>query len=129
MALNNQFYRLKAKVTYPNGEQRTYLTLNRACSLWHSKLNDELWLSVDTKGFVNAITHYTVYRNHAICSPDDYVVPTKHFLTDVMIKQTEPAPVPDTATFVQKLEKERIAREKGEGRDNRGFFAKYVSLN
>lgn len=124
--MNNQFYRLKAKVTYPNGEQRTYFTINRACSLWYSKLNDELWLSVDPKGFVNAITHYTVHRDHDVCSMEDRVPATKHFLTDVIVKQTEVAPAPDTASFVQKMEKERLAREKGEGRDNRGFFAKYV---
>lgn len=133
MAINNQFYHLKAKVTYANGVKRTYLTINRACSIWRSKLNDELWLSIDPKGYVNAITHYTVYKNYDICTiEDDYnkrMSNAKHFLTDVIIKHTELAPVPDTATFVQKLERERMAREKGDGRDNRGFFAKYVSIH
>lgn len=118
---------MKAKVTYPNGKERTYFTISRACCLWLSKLNDELWISLDPKGFVNAITHYTTYRNQDECTSEDIATPAKHFLTDVMCKQTEPAPIPDTASFVQKMERERIAREKGEGRDNRGFFAKYVS--
>lgn len=34
---------------------------------------------------------------------------------------------PDTATYVQKLEREREAREKGEVKDNRSFLGKYVS--
>lgn len=49
------------------------------------------------------------------------------FNTDVLIRHTEMAPYPDTTTFIQKLEREREARERGEVRDNRGFFAKYVS--
>lgn len=35
---------------------------------------------------------------------------------------------PDTATYIQKLEREREAREKGELKDNRSFLAKYVSM-
>ncbi|XP_017468751.1 PREDICTED: ER membrane protein complex subunit 10-like [Rhagoletis zephyria] len=35
------------------------------------------------------------------------------------------APIPDTTSFIQKMEMEREARERGEIRDNRGFFAKY----
>lgn len=36
---------------------------------------------------------------------------------------------PDTASYIQKLEKEREAKEKGEVKDNRSFLAKYVSNN
>lgn len=32
---------------------------------------------------------------------------------------------PDTASFIQKLEREREARDHGEVKDHRGFFAKY----
>lgn len=34
---------------------------------------------------------------------------------------------PDTASYIQKLEKEKEARERGEVKDNRSFLAKYVS--
>lgn len=34
---------------------------------------------------------------------------------------------PDTASYIQKLEREREAREKGDVKDNRSFLAKYVS--
>lgn len=33
---------------------------------------------------------------------------------------------PDTATYIQKLEREREAKERGANMDNRSFFAKYV---
>lgn len=32
---------------------------------------------------------------------------------------------PDTASFIQKMDREREARDRGEVKDNRGFFAKY----
>lgn len=32
---------------------------------------------------------------------------------------------PDTAAFVQRLEREREARDSGETKDQRGFFARY----
>lgn len=32
---------------------------------------------------------------------------------------------PDTASFVQKIEREREARDRGEVKDNRNFLAKY----
>ena len=34
---------------------------------------------------------------------------------------------PDTATYIQKVEREREAKERGEVKDNRSFLAKYVS--
>lgn len=34
---------------------------------------------------------------------------------------------PDTGSYIQKLERERDAKEKGEVKDNRSFLAKYVS--
>lgn len=38
----------------------------------------------------------------------------------------ESGPSPDTASFVQKIEEEKLAKERGETKDNRSFFAKYV---
>ena len=34
---------------------------------------------------------------------------------------------PDTASYIQKLEREREAKERGVAQDNRSLFAKYVS--
>ena len=34
---------------------------------------------------------------------------------------------PDTQTYIRKLEDERREKERGKGKDNRSFFAKYVS--
>lgn len=61
------------------------------------------------------------YENISVSGLED-------FNTDVLIRHTEMAPFPDTTNFIQKLEREREARERGDVRDNRGFFAKYVSF-
>lgn len=47
------------------------------------------------------------------------------FSTVVTLKTIEQAPVPDTAGFIQKIEKEREARDRGETKDNRSFLSKY----
>ncbi|XP_046978558.1 ER membrane protein complex subunit 10 isoform X1 [Vanessa cardui] len=41
------------------------------------------------------------------------------------IRHVDPAPLPDTASYIQKLEREKEAREKGDLKDNRSFLAKY----
>lgn len=47
------------------------------------------------------------------------------FSTVVTLKTIEQAPIPDTAGFIQKIEKEREARDRGETKDNRSFLSKY----
>lgn len=49
-------------------------------------------------------------------------------MTQVEIKYPDGGPTPDTFTYIQKLEREKQARESGEVKDNRSFFAKYVSF-
>lgn len=36
---------------------------------------------------------------------------------------------PDTATYIQKMERERDAREKGKSNNNKSMLGKYVSKN
>ncbi|XP_034485939.1 ER membrane protein complex subunit 10 [Drosophila innubila] len=123
----NGFYRLKATVTYPNGNSQRFLTSSKACSLLTAQFNDVLWISLDAYGFVTGITaSQDPTPNSSGCSAEDIQqIKEKRFSTDVIIRHAELAPVPDTGSFIQKFEREREARERGEVRDNRGFFAKY----
>lgn len=129
LAESNDFYRVKATVSYADGSRTTFLTSTKACTLVSSQLTDIFWVSVDSNGFVTAITETVVGQEAGkICGsgefhPDDLV----EFTSDVLIRQMELGPIPDTASFIQKVEREREAREKGEVKDNRSFFAKYVS--
>ncbi|KAH8381370.1 hypothetical protein KR093_003481 [Drosophila rubida] len=127
LSKQNGFYRLKATVTYPNGNTQRFLTSSKACSLLASQFNDVLWISLDAYGFVTGITaSQDPAPNSSGCSPEDLAqVKEKRFRSDVIIRHAELAPVPDTGSFIQKYEREREARERGEVRDNRGFFAKY----
>lgn len=53
---------------------------------------------------------------------------TNMWTTNVVVRYPDGGPIPDTAMYIQKLEREREAREKGETKDNRSFLAKYVSM-
>lgn len=94
-----------------------------------AQLNDVLWISLDPSGFVTGITvSHDAAPGTVECTQDDInKLQESQFSTDVLIRHAELAPVPDTAGFIQKVEREREARERGEVRDNRGFLAKYVS--
>ncbi|XP_017128142.1 ER membrane protein complex subunit 10 [Drosophila elegans] len=127
LALNNEFYRLRATVVYSNGAKSQFITSNKACRLLQAQLNDVLWVSLDPSGFVTGITVAQDTVPAAVeCTQEDVdKLVESQFSTDVLIRHAELAPVPDTAGFIQKVEREREARERGEVRDNRGFFAKY----
>lgn len=47
------------------------------------------------------------------------------FKSKVYIQNMESGPAPDTASFIQRLEEEKMAKQRGETKDNRSFFAKY----
>ncbi|RWS16688.1 secreted protein-like protein [Dinothrombium tinctorium] len=47
------------------------------------------------------------------------------FNTTLNILQTVQAPVPDTQTYIQRLEQEKAEKLRGDKGDNRSFFAKY----
>ncbi|KAL5292987.1 hypothetical protein ACFFRR_011634 [Megaselia abdita] len=127
LAENNDFYRVRATVSYSDGSKNTFLTSTKACTLVSSQLTDVFWVSVDSNGFVTAITETVVGQLPGkICGsgefqPSDLV----EFTSDVLIRQMELGPIPDTASFIQKVEREKEARDKGEVKDNRSFFAKY----
>ena len=46
------------------------------------------------------------------------------FKSKVIVQPMEMGPQPDTAAFIQRMEQEKLAKERGETKDNRSFFAK-----
>ncbi|KAJ9584169.1 hypothetical protein L9F63_021466 [Diploptera punctata] len=116
-------YRLRAFVRTLDGKESTFLTFVKACSIVESHLSDILTVSLDHTGSVIAVSMST---SPAVC--EGHHVPAeslKNFNTTVFVKHMEQGPVPDTAAYIQKIEKEREARERGETKDNRSFLAKY----
>ncbi|VEN39697.1 unnamed protein product [Callosobruchus maculatus] len=124
LAAKNNFYQIKSIVTANDGSQKTFLSAVKACMLAESELDDRLSVSIDYMGRVIAVA--LIVASKSTC--EGAVVPLeklKHFTTSVYVRHTEPGPIPDTASYIQKLEREREAKEKGEVKDNRSFLAKY----
>ncbi|KAK3927711.1 ER membrane protein complex subunit 10 [Frankliniella fusca] len=124
LAKNDQIYRLHASVEGANDKTIQFLTFMKACALVRSGLSDVLTVSLDHSGNVVAISASAPF---AQC---DGVIPPDHqlrfFNTTVIVKHMDVGPVPDTATYIQKIEREREARERGgDPKDNRSFLAKY----
>jgi ER membrane protein complex subunit 10 len=121
-------YRLRTIAITPNGEKSTFLTFSRACPLIRSQLTDLIWISLDHLGNVLGVSQSVSGGANFDCQnlkQLDVESELEEFNTDIYIKHTELAPIPDTASFIQKMERERDSRERGETKDNRGFFAKY----
>ncbi|CAH0393801.1 unnamed protein product [Bemisia tabaci] len=122
LARNNGLYRIKAIVKTANGRKTTLLTYVKACLLLESNLSDIITVFLNANYDVVSVSAATI---KATCENNFEDIWTKNFNTTVNFRKTEPGPVPDTATFIQTLEREREAREKGGRKDNRSFFAKY----
>ncbi|KAK5650711.1 hypothetical protein RI129_001740 [Pyrocoelia pectoralis] len=124
LSATNEFYQLKSTVTLADGSEISFLSTVKACMLVESELNDILSVSLDYSGRVIAIT--LAVASTSTC--EGAVVPIdklKEFSTSVFVRHTENGPTPDTATYIQKLEREREAKERGDVKDNRSFLAKY----
>ncbi|KAK4883171.1 hypothetical protein RN001_006490 [Aquatica leii] len=120
----NKFYQLKSIVTASDGSQVSFVSTIKACMLVESELSDILSVSLDYSGKVITVT--LAVASTSTC--EGATVPIdklKEFTTSVFVRHTENGPVPDTATYIQKLEREREAKERGEVKDNRSFLAKY----
>jgi uncharacterized protein YuzE len=124
LAAKNQFYQIRSTVVANDGTKNTFLSTVKACMLAEAELDDRLSVSLDYSGRVIGIT--LVIASKSTC--EGAVVPLntlKEFTTSVYVRHSEVGPVPDTATYIQKIEKEREAKERGEVKDNRSILAKY----
>nr|CAD7265478.1 unnamed protein product [Timema shepardi] len=95
------------------------------CALVESHMSDVVTLSLSQDNNIIAVSLST--QPIAGCGSLVDQQHLKTFNTTVVFRHMETGPVPDTATYVQKLEREREARERGDTKDNRSFLAKYVS--
>ncbi|GAB0096038.1 ER membrane protein complex subunit 10 [Sergentomyia squamirostris] len=125
LARKDAFYTLRATVQIPGGSPVILYTSAKACLLLKNFLLDNLWISLDHLGSVIGVSE-TVAGNQK-CEKGEQLSEelAGEFTTGIFVRHSELAPIPDTASFVQKMEREREARERGDVKDNRGFFAKY----
>lgn len=88
-------------------------------------MNDILYVHLDHVGNVVS-TSLTTQTSCA--GSGNFPKTTGEFITMVYVVHMEMGPVPDTASYIQKMEREREAKDRGETKDNRSFLAKYVSF-
>nr|SVE89035.1 EOG090X0JXR [Daphnia sinensis] len=117
----NEFYHLEAFVKY-NGIERTFLTSTKACLLYESQLADIITIHVDLLGNIYGVSVATPHSQQCTGTVLEF---EPNFNTTVLISYMEHGPVPDVAMYVQKVEQEKVAKERGETKDNRSFIAKY----
>ncbi|XP_020285503.1 ER membrane protein complex subunit 10 isoform X2 [Pseudomyrmex gracilis] len=119
LAAHDGKYRLKAVARTSSGSEVTFLSSVPACYLLGSDLEDVLTIWLDTSAVPIAVSIFS----SGPCRTDNPF--TNMWTTNVIVKSPEAGPIPDTATYIQKLEREREAKERGEAKDNRSFLAKY----
>ncbi|KAL2714917.1 ER membrane protein complex subunit 10 [Vespula squamosa] len=119
LAKNDGKYRLKAVARTSSGSETTFLTSIPACYLLGSDLEDILTIWLDSAAEPIAVS----LSSSSPCVMDSPF--TNMWTTNIIVKYPDSGPVPDTAIYIQKLEREREARERGETKDNRSFLAKY----
>lgn len=90
------------------------------CHLLGTDLEDILTVWLDSVGEPVSVSQVSP----GPCSLDRPT--TSMWTTNVQIKYPDGGPVPDTASYISKLEREKEARDRGETKDNRSFLAKYV---
>ncbi|CAK1578297.1 unnamed protein product [Parnassius mnemosyne] len=117
------FYTIRSLVTAADSTETEFLSSVKAKAFMDNGLSDVINAWVLPNGAVIAVS-FQVNNSSQSRIPrsvnNDYKITSNFYLRHV-----EPAAVPDTASYIQKLEREREAREKGELKDNRSFLAKY----
>lgn len=91
------------------------------CNLLGSNLEDVLYVWLDSTAEPVAVN----LVSRGACSLERPM--TQMWTSEVQMKYPDGGPIPDTATYIQKIEREKQARESGDIKDNRSFLAKYVS--
>nr|CAG4638870.1 EOG090X0JXR [Cyclestheria hislopi] len=119
-ANSDDFYQLKV-ISRSQEIEKSFLVSTKACLLYESQLSDIITIHVDLMGNIYGVSLVTA-KNRC-----DGSVPTMsgNFNTSVLVNYMEHGPIPDVAMYVQRMEQEKVAKERGETKDNRSFFAKY----
>jgi len=121
LSFNNELYRLKVTVKTLSGKETSFLTFTRACLIVGSKFNDVLTLHLDHLDSPFAVNLATTSNN---CNSFNELYSNK-FTTTIFFRRPETSPTPDTATYIQKIEREREAREKGKSSNSKSMLGKY----
>jgi len=129
------------------GVHRTY---GSACNVISANLIDSLTLHFDWRGKLSAVSYATNHQEKVqLSNPQilqnwlhmgedinpgkegkndeaiEMVQKSMNFKTKVVTQHMVNGPAPDTAAFIQRVEQEKVDKQKGTTTDNRSFLAKY----
>ncbi|CAJ0925564.1 unnamed protein product, partial [Mesorhabditis belari] len=114
------------RVRTPYGKGGDYVSSStEPCRILQTKLVHNFWVSLDTTG--KAVQSLTVFADPAFKSSDDgcQLLPQSNLVGIVQVTSVQQLKSPDTQSFLDKMDKERRARQHGAEQDNRSFLAKY----
>ncbi|XP_071809175.1 ER membrane protein complex subunit 10-like [Asterias amurensis] len=117
--------RVPSKLGAPadNEEIQYVSTFTKACALVESRLSDHVTVHADQSGNVMGVSVLTLKGSCDQIEMESSSL--NYFNTTVSLEMTVSAPVPETQVYVQRMEEEKVQKEKGSSADNRSFFAKY----
>jgi hypothetical protein len=82
----------------------------------------------DWRGKLSAVSYATNHQEKVqLTNPQaiETVQKSMNFKTKVVTQHMVNGPAPDTAAFIQRVEQEKVDKQKGTTTDNRSFLAKY----
>lgn len=121
LAGKDAFYTVKTTVTSAENKELSFLSSVKAQAFLDNSLTDIINAWVLPNGAIAAVSFQVANFSEPLDrKAEEYSINSEFYL-----RQVDQAPVPDTASYVQKLVREKEAKEKGETKDNRSFFAKY----
>jgi len=129
LASSNGYYRIRLQPKPSENSESSdtsVTTFVKACALFTSRLTETITLSVDSSGHLYGV---------GLIIPDggcdaktlnvDAAPLPSEFNTSVVVMLQGTGQLPDTQTYIQKLEKEKRDKAAGQTQDNRSFLAKY----
>ncbi|CAH4033486.1 ER membrane protein complex subunit 10 [Pieris brassicae] len=116
------FYTIRTLVTTADSKETEFLSSVKAKAFLENGLSDVISAWVLPNGEVIAVTFQVMNASqpNQLKQNSEYQINSNFYLRHV-----DQAPVPDTASYIQKLEREKEAREKGDLKDNRPFLSRY----
>ncbi|BES91407.1 ER membrane protein complex subunit 10 [Nesidiocoris tenuis] len=96
-----------------------YMFLKSPCSVLNSPIT--LYINLDHAGDIVGSSAIST----ATCHDKEDLERPSNFEFNYFFRAPESGPMPDTASYINRLDKEREAKEKGTTQDNRSFLVKY----
>ncbi|XP_068672031.1 ER membrane protein complex subunit 10-like [Montipora foliosa] len=130
LASRNGYYRirLQAKSMQESGSglDNSVTTVVKACALFTSQLTETITLSLDNAGHLYGVGLIVPDKGcHLKTLNWESATLPPYFNTSVSVVLQATGQLPDTQTYIQKLERERRDKATGKTQDNRSFLAKY----